>query len=125
MLATLPTAARLQGEVASLNRRLDATRTQLAALQAGVAPAEARLAHQMTVLAGRVRGLQQTVHGLQNGASVAQNQAAGLQACLPEVQQELDGLTLRMSLAAGRLTRVGLIVPPLLSPSCQALFSGA
>jgi hypothetical protein len=127
MLATLPTAARLQGEVASLNSRLHATRTQLADLQAGVARTDSRgsgLSHDVNRLSSRVAGLQQTVHGLQNSTTLTQEQAAGLRACLPQVQQELAGLTLRTSSSAGRLINVGLSVPALLSPSCQVLFSG-
>ena len=123
MLATLPTASRLQGEITSLDTRLDAARSQVAALDA-VGPSVDRLRHQVTGLSTRLTRLAQTVHGLQSSTSLTQNQAAGLQACLPQVQQELDGLTLKTSSAAGRLTRVGLAVPPLLSPSCQALFSG-
>jgi septal ring factor EnvC (AmiA/AmiB activator) len=127
MLATLPTAARLQGEVASLNSRLDAAHTQLAKLQAGIARTDSQgsgVGHEVTRLSSRVAGLQATVHGLQDSTTLTGEQAAGLRACLPQVQQELAGLTLKTISSAGRLINVGLSVPALLSPSCEVLFSG-
>jgi hypothetical protein len=127
ILATQPTAARLEQEIGSLTHRLTAAQGQLAALQAVVGRTRsqgASLSRDTNHLAGRLTGLQRAVHGLQSSASLAQEQAIGMRDCVPQLQQELTGLIVRSRSVNGRLTSVGLQDPALLSPSCQALFSG-
>lgn len=127
MLATEPTAARLEREIGSLNRRLAAEQIQLATLRAAVDRTGAQgsaLHRQVGHLDGRLTGLQRTVHGLQAVTSVAEEQAIGLRDCVPQLQQELTGLALRTRSVGGRVTSVGLRNPILLSAPCQSLFSG-
>jgi hypothetical protein len=127
ILATQPTAAKLEREIGSLNGRLGAARSQLVHLQAvagRTASQGSSVKHAVSGLRGRLAGLERTVHGLQSATSVGQEEEAGLRACVPQLQQELAGLTLMTSSVKGRVTRVGLSDPPQLSPSCQALFSG-
>lgn len=127
MLATQPTAARLEREIGELTRRLGAAHTQLVALQAVVGHArsqDAGLSRDTKRLDGRLTGLQRTVHGLQSSTSLTQEQAIGLRDCVPQLQQELAGLSVRTRSVNGHLTSVGLHDPAFLSPPCQALFSG-
>jgi hypothetical protein len=127
ILATQPTAAKLESEIGSLNSRLGAAQTQLVTLQAqfGRSGAQrARMTRAVNGLTGHVAGLQRTVHGLQSSTIAGQERQAGLSACVPQLQQELAGLSLTTSSVHGRVTRVGLSDPPLPSPACQSLFSG-
>jgi septal ring factor EnvC (AmiA/AmiB activator) len=127
MLATQPTAARLEHEIGALNRRLAADQSQLATLQAAVHHTAARgsaLSRQLRHIAGRLTGLQRTVHGLRNVSTSAQDQALGLRDCVPQLQQELTGLVLQTRSVGGRVTSVGLRNPILLSAPCQSLLSG-
>lgn len=127
MLATQPTAAKLESEIGSLNSRLGAAQSQLVTLQALVgrsAAERSRMTRAVNGLQGRVAGLRRTVHGLQSSTTVGQEEQAGLRACVPQLQQELAGLSLTTSSVHGRVTRVGLSDPPLPSPACQSLFSG-
>ena len=127
MLATQPTAARLESEVASLNHRLGATRGQLVKLQTAlghITSREPTLTTDLHRLGGRVAGLGRTVHGLQSNASLTQEQAAALHDCVPEVQRELAGLAVKTRSVNGRVISVGLSDSALVSPSCEALLSG-
>jgi septal ring factor EnvC (AmiA/AmiB activator) len=127
MLATQPTAARLEREIGTLSRRLAADQGQLDTLRAEAGRTEARdgaLSRQLRRTADRMAGLQRTVHGLQGVTAVAQEQAVGLRDCVPQLQQELAGLVLETRSVAGRVTSVGLRNPILLSAPCHSLFSG-
>jgi hypothetical protein len=127
ILATEPTAARLQGEVASLNSRLHAAQIQLAQLHRDTTEATAQGANFRTSASGlrhRLAGLQRTVHGLQGGANMMQEQSAALRDCAPQLQQELAGLTIKSRSVRGRLTSVGLTESTAPSPACQTVFSG-
>lgn len=127
MLATQPTAARLEREVASLNHRLGATRGQLVTLQTAlghITSREPSLTNNLHRLGGRVAGLGRTVHGLQGSTSLTQEQAAGLHECVPQVQRELAGLAVKTRSVNGRVISVGLSDPALVSQSCAALLSG-
>ncbi len=127
MLATQPTATRLEREIGSLSRRLSADQSQLATLRAAVdrtGAGSSALHRQLGHIAGRLAGLQRTVHGIQAVTAVSQQQAIGLRDCVPELQQELTGLALQTRSVGGRVTSVGLRNPLLLSAPCQSLFSG-
>jgi septal ring factor EnvC (AmiA/AmiB activator) len=127
MLATQPTADRLEHEIGALNRRLAADQSQLATLQAAVHRTDAHgsaLSRQLSHVAGRLTGLQRTVHGLQSVSTSAQDEAIGLRDCVPQLQQELAGLVLQTRSVGGRVTSVGLRNPILLSAPCQSLLSG-
>ncbi|HZE06150.1 MAG TPA: hypothetical protein VE127_13055 [Solirubrobacteraceae bacterium] len=127
LLATQPTATRLEHEVTALTHRLSATQGELTALKTTVgrsAAQHATLTRDISRLTSRVAGLQRTVHGLQSSTTLTQQQAAGLRACVPQLQQELAGLTLRTRSVGGQLRSVGLSDGTLLSPACQAVFSG-
>jgi hypothetical protein len=124
ILATQPTADRLQSEIASLDSRLGAARSQLVTLQSvigHVTSQGARLTRDVHRLGARAAGLQHTVHGLQSSTSLTREQAAGLRVCIPQLQQELSGLTLKTRSVKGHVTSVGLSYPPLLSAACEAL----
>jgi septal ring factor EnvC (AmiA/AmiB activator) len=127
LLATQPTAARLEQEIGSLNTRLGAARSELVALQAVVGSAATKgssLRQDVSHLGGRVAGLQQTVHGLQSSTSLTQEQAIALRDCVPQLQRELFGLILKTRSVNGRVTSVGLSEPALVSPACQPVLSG-
>jgi hypothetical protein len=127
LLATQPTAARLEREIGSLNSRLGAARSELVTLQAVVGRAASQgssVRQDVSQLGGRVAGLQQTVHGLQASTSLTQEQGVGMRDCVPQLQQELFGLILKTRSVNGRVTSVGLSEPALLSPSCQTVLSG-
>lgn len=123
LLATQPTATRLSNEIGALDARLAQADRQLAALRQTVGRT-AGMGARIQGLEGRLSGLQRTVHGLQSRATVATEQATGLRDCVPQLQQELSGLTLRTRSVAGRVSSVGLNEPTGLSPACQALFAG-
>jgi hypothetical protein len=127
MLATQPTAARLEDEIGALTRRLAADQGQLATLQAaehGTSAHGTALSRELSHIAGRLTGLQRTVHGLQSVSTAAVDQAIGLRDCVPQLQRELTGLALQTRSVGGRVTSVGLRNPILLSAPCQALLSG-
>jgi hypothetical protein len=62
-------------------------------------------------------------YGLQPTTVRAQEEAAGLRDCVPQLQQELGRLVLTTRSVGGRVTSVGLREPGLSAP-CQAMFSG-
>jgi hypothetical protein len=124
ILATQPTADRLQSEIASLDSRLGAARSQLMTLQSvigHVTSQGSRLTRDVHRLDARAAGLQRTVHGLQSSTSLTREAAAGLRVCFPQLQQELSGLILKTRSVKGHVTSVGLSYPPLLSPACETL----
>lgn len=126
IFATQPTMTRLEQEIGSLNRRLGTTHGQLAALQRTVArgaSAGSRLTRNVRLLDHRMAGLRRTVHGLQASSTIAE-QTIGLRDCVPQLQQELAGLTLRTRSAHGRVTGVGLSDAELISPGCETVLSG-
>lgn len=127
MLATEPTAAKLESEIGSLTTRLGTAQSQLVTLQAQASRSAAQrsnVTREMNGLKSHLVGLQRTVHGLQSSTTLWQEQQAGLRACVPQLQQELVGLSLKTSSVHGHVTRVGLSDPPLLSAGCQSLLSG-
>lgn len=127
LLATQPTAARLQRDVGVLDARLATADRRLAGLEKAAAAGtagSARVAADVRRLQGQVRELARTVHGLQVGSLAAQQRAAGLRVCIPELQQELDGLTLRTRSQSGRVSSVGLSDATAPSPACRSLFAG-
>jgi hypothetical protein len=127
MLATQPTAAKLESEIGSLTSRLGAAQSQLVTLQAQVSRSAAQrrsVTRAVNGLKGRLVGLQRTVHGLQGSTTLGLEEQAGLRACVPQLQQELVGLSLTTRSVRGRVTRVGLNDPSALSAACQSLFSG-
>jgi septal ring factor EnvC (AmiA/AmiB activator) len=127
MLATQPTATRLEGEIASLNARLGQAHAQLATLRSDVGHITAQqpaVNGDLHRFGARLTGLGRTVRGLQSSTALTQEQAAGLRDCIPQVQHEVAGLVLTTRSAKGRVTGVGLSDPTGLSASCEALFSG-
>ncbi len=127
MLATQPTATRLEREIGALSRRLAADQSQMATLRGAVGRTDARggtLSRQLTRLSGRLGGLVRSVHGLQSATTTVQEQAVGLRDCVPQLQRELTGLALQTRSVHGRLTSVGLLNRVGLSVPCQALVSG-
>ena len=123
MLATAPTAARLEREIGALSRRLDADQHQLAGLRE--AAVRDRAVHRrLTITTGRLTGLARTVHGLQTATADDRAWTAGLQACVPQLQRELAGLAVETRQARGRVIGVGLRRGTLLSAPCQALLGG-
>lgn len=127
LLATQPTAARLEREIGSLNSGLATARRQLVTLQAEVGRTTSQgssLHTDVSRLGGHVAGLGRTVLGLQSSTSLTQEQAIGLRDCVPQLQQELSGLILKTRSVNGRVISVGLSEPALLSRSCAAVLSG-
>jgi hypothetical protein len=128
VLAIEPTAARLRGDIGSLNTRLATTQSQLAALQkiaVHTATQGSRLTRRIGRLDRHMTGLGRTVHGLQGSSSLSRERTEGLRACFTDLQQELGGLTLRTRLVHGRLAGVGLSETMGPSAACGAMFSGA
>jgi hypothetical protein len=128
VLAIEPTAARLQGEIGSLNTRLSTTQSQLAALQkiaVHTASQGSRLTRRVGLLDRHMAGLGRTVNGLQGSSSLAREQTESLRACFADLQHELGGLTLRTRLVQGHLAGVGLSETMSPSTGCGAMFSGA
>jgi chromosome segregation ATPase len=126
LLATEPRAARLQSEIASLNSRLGTAHTQLIAVQNVVGRTiseRSGLTRNLRRLDVRVAGLERTVHGLQSSTILTQEQATGLRECIPQLQQELAGLSLTNRSVNGRVTSVKLSDQTGLSPSCQSVLS--
>jgi phage shock protein A len=127
LLAIAPTAARLQGDVASLDTRLASTQSQLTVLQSMAVHAASqgsRLTKGVRRLTHRIAGLSRTVHGLQGSSTIIREQSDGLRACFAELQQELSGLALRTRSVHGRVRSVGLSETAGLSAACGAAFSG-
>jgi septal ring factor EnvC (AmiA/AmiB activator) len=125
LLAIAPTAARLDGDIGSLNARLSSTQSQLAALQtmaARTAAQGSRLTRRVRVLDRRASGLSRTVHGLQAASTLSRNQSDGLRACFSELQRELTGLTLHTRTVRGKMRSVGLSESAGLSPACGGAF---
>lgn len=127
LLAIAPTAARLQGNVASLDARLASTQSQLAALQtmtAHAASQSSRLSRGVRRLTHRIAGVSRTVHGLQASSMLLRQQSDGMRACFAELQHELNGLTVTTRWVRGRFRSVGLSQAGRLSPACTSVFSG-
>lgn len=128
MLATEPTAARLEREVASLNHRLNAATGQLTALEATATTLisqRSRLDTGLRRIGTQLTGVRRTVHGLQSATTLTQEQATGVRVCAAQIQQELAGVTLKTRTVNGHVASAGLSEPALLSPACAALFSGS
>jgi hypothetical protein len=127
VLATQPTAMRMQNDIASLTERVDAAEGRLAALQKVTVHASrqgARLTRSVGLLSRRMSGLARTVRGLQGSAGVTREAADGLRACFGALQQELSGLTLRTRSVHGHVTDVGLSDAAGPAPACGAVFGG-
>jgi septal ring factor EnvC (AmiA/AmiB activator) len=127
LLAIEPTASRMQGNIASLSERLDATESQLAALQSitvRTARQGSRLTRSVGMLSRHMTGLGRTIHGLQGSSNATREETDGLRACFAALQQELGGLTLRTRSAHGHVTDVGLSDAVGAPPGCGAVFSG-
>jgi hypothetical protein len=125
LLAIAPTAARLDGDIGSLNARLSSTESQLAALQSVTARAaaqESRLTRRIRLLNRHTAGLSRTVHGLRIASTLSRAQGDGLRACFSELQQELSGLTLHTLTVHGKVSGVGLSESARLSPACSSAF---
>lgn len=127
LLAVAPTASRMQGDIASLTSRLEATEGQLAAVQkvtARAARQESRLSRNIGLLSRHMTGLQRTIHGLQGSSSVTREKTDGLRACFAALQQELGGLTLKTRSVHGHVTDVGLRETGGAPAACGAVVSG-
>jgi septal ring factor EnvC (AmiA/AmiB activator) len=127
VLAIEPTASRMQGNIASLSERLDATESQLAALQSTTvrtARQGSRLNRSVGLLSRHMTELGRTVHGLQGSSNATREETDGLRACFAALQQELGGLTLRTRSVHGHVTNVGLSDTVGSPPGCGAVFSG-
>ena len=125
IFAIEPTAARLQGDIGSLNTRLANTQSQLIALQkitVHTARQGARLTHRIGLLDRHMTGLGRTVHGLQGSTAATREQADGLRACFAALQQELSGLTLKTRSVHGHVTNVGLADTTGQPAACGAAF---
>jgi hypothetical protein len=125
VLAIEPTAARLEGDIGSLNTRLSDTQSQLNALQKVTihqARQGSRLTRRVGLLDWHMRGLGRTVHGLQGSATATREQADGLRACFAALQRELSGLTLKTRSVHGHVTNVGLADTIGQSAACGAAF---
>jgi hypothetical protein len=126
VLAIAPTAARLDGDIGSLNTRLASTQSQLTVLQtmaAHTAAQGSRLTRRVRQLTRHANGLSRTVHGLQGASTLAHEQSDGLRACFAELQQELGGLSLRTRSVHGTVSHVGLSESARPSPACSAAFA--
>lgn len=125
VFAIEPTAARLQGDIGSLNTRLANTQSQLSALQkiaVHTARQSSRLTHRIGLLDRHMAGLGRTVHGLQGSTAATREQADGLRACFAALQQELSGLTLKTRSVHGRVTNVDLAHTTGQPTACGATF---
>jgi hypothetical protein len=126
ILAIEPTASRMQNDIASLSGRLDATQSQLSALQQTTihtARQGSRLTRSVGLLSRHMDGLQRTIHGLQGSSSATREATDGLRACFAALQQELSGLTLRTRSVRGHVTNVGLSDAVGAPGACGAVFS--
>jgi outer membrane murein-binding lipoprotein Lpp len=127
LLAIAPTASRMQGDIASLNGRLDATESQLAAAQKLAVQAArqgSRLSRSMGLLSRHMTGLQRTIHGLQGSSSATREETDGLRACFAALGRELGGLTLKTRSVRGHVTNVGLSDTVGAPAACGAVVSG-
>ena len=127
ILTAQSTTATLEGEIGVLNGRVDAARREVAALHAGAA----RLTTQnlsarteMRQLGRGITALRRTVAGLQSTADRAQERANALRACVPQLQQELAGLSLSTHSVKGRLAGVALTDSAGLTPGCRVVLAG-
>ena len=128
ILAIQPTAARLQGQIGSLSSRLEATESQVAALQKVVVQSARQGSHltrSLGLLRRHMHGLQRTVHGLQSSSSLTREQTNGLRVCFAQLQQELRGLTFKTRSVRGHVTNFGLSETAGPSGACGAVFGGA
>jgi uncharacterized protein YoxC len=127
IMATEPTMSRLKNDVGALTRQLGSTHGQLTALQSAMARSAAHsagLTRNVRRLDRHVSGLQRTVHGLQASSTITHEETAGLRDCVPQLQNELAGLTVRTRSAHGRVTDVGLSDAELISPACESVLLG-
>jgi uncharacterized protein HemX len=106
-----PHTSSLQRELSALQVQLDATRTQLAALEQTNA-SRTQMAH----LSKSVAGLSRTVGGLQSSSGPLRTKVDGLLICMPQLQSELAGTTVR-----GRGKHTSLVSTATLSPGCAAM----
>ena len=127
LLAIAPTASRMQGDITSLTGRLEATESQLAAVQkltVHAARQRSRLSRSIGLLSGHMTGLQRTIHGLQGSSSATRGETDGLRACFAALEQELSGLTLKTRSVHGHVTDVGLSETAAAPAACEAVVSG-
>jgi cell division protein FtsB len=127
ILTAQSTTATLEGEIGALNGRTDAARREVAALQAGAARLTSQNLSARTEVRRLGRGiaaLRRTVAGLQSTAGTAQEQANAVRACVPQLQQELAGLSLSTHSVKGRLAGVALTDSAGLTPGCRVVLSG-
>ncbi len=127
LLAIVPTASRMQGDIASLTGRLQNTESRLAAVQkltVHAARQGSRLSRSIGLLSRHLNGVQRTIRGLQGSSSATREETDGLRACFAALQQELGGLTLKTRSVHGHVTNVGLSETVGAPAACGAVVSG-
>lgn len=121
-LINQPSTAPLQREVnllkaidASQHEQISSLQTETAALK--TATASAATAGNLTALQTSVGGLTTTVKGVQGDLST-------LHTCLPELSQEVNGLTVNTYNTGGYLTDAYLSNPTIISTNCTKFLTG-
>lgn len=126
-LATQPQTSGLRSRVSSLTAQLRTTRAELAQVQAALAAGTSRqdvLQTTVTGLSHRVAGVQGSVRRLDRGLTTVRTNTNALTACVPQLQHEIEGLSLQSTVTGGVVTSVLLSNPTAIPASCSRTLYG-
>jgi hypothetical protein len=102
----------LQGELSGLNQRLASDEATISSIKASSqASAVSTLQGQVSTLQGQLRS--------------TQNQLQKFQVCVPELQQEINGMNVNTSNTGGFLTSAFIDNPTIISTTCSKTLNGS
>ena len=113
-----PQLAALRSQIATQNGRLARADREIAALRANSQAAA------VSALVGNVSNLQGGVRGLLGGLSGLRASLRRYNACLPQIQQEINGMSVHLSNHGVKVINATLQTPTVVSQDCAAVLDG-
>ena len=114
-----PQFAALRSQIAAQDDRLAHADREIAALRADSQAAA------VSALIGNVSDLQGGVRGLLGGLSGLRATLRRYNACLPQIQQEISGMSVHLSNHGVKVINATLQTPTVVSQECAAVLDGA
>jgi hypothetical protein len=121
-LTNQPSTAPLQQQIDALKAVEASQHQQIAALQAETQNLKVATAGAAT--AGNMAALQTSVGGLSHTMAGVQGDLSTLHICLPELNQEVNGLNINTANTGGYLTSAYLTNPTIVSSNCTKFLTG-
>jgi hypothetical protein len=115
-IASAPQTTTLQQQVKTLQAHAKTASVQSADARAQIATLQSSLSHSAT---------QDNVTTLQTSVGRLQNQIVTMLICIPQLQQEMGGLSVQTANNSGWLTEAYLQNPTIISQNCSKMLSGS